>query len=226
MVTISWQASHLLAFWLVRPECGKASPSVAISGQDDSFDYDACLVRVRQGDERAAKDLVAQLHDSVMRIVRGRMPRQICEEDVMQDVFVKMFHKLHQFKGAVPFEHWVSRIAVNTTLNALRGSRVRMELRRADLTDAEDQALDHVASTDDLEDPDRVTASRELLGKLLDRLSPKERMAIELLDIEGHSSDEAAEISGVKAAALRARAARARRKLRNHLKNLLTETSS
>jgi len=216
MVTISWQAPNLFAFWLVRPECGKASRSVAISEQGDSFDYDDCLVRVRQGDERAAKDLVAQLHDSVMRIVRGRIPRQICENDVMQDVFVKMFHKLHQYKGAVPFEHWVSRVAVNTTMNALRGSRVRLELRRADLSEAEDKALDHVALTNDLEDPDRVTAPRELLGKLLDRLGPKERIAIELLDIEGHSSDEAAEISGLKAAALRARAARARRKLRNH----------
>lgn len=189
----------------------------------DSFDYPACLEKVRRGDQRAAEALVAQLHDLVMRIVCGRVPRQVSAQDVAQDVFVKMFHKLHQYQGTVPFEHWVSRIAVNTTLNALRGRRLTLELRRADLTEAEDAALDQMTSEGGDQEPHALTGSRELLGKLLDRLSPKERLAIELLDLEGRTSEEAAEVTGIRAPALRARAARARRKLRGHLEKLLAD---
>ncbi len=187
---------------------------------EEPFDYQSCLERVREDDERAANALVAQLYGLVIRIIRGRAPRQIPEEDVAQEVFVKMFQKLHQFKGAVPFEHWVSRIAVTTTLNAMRGKRTKVELRRADLSENEDQALETLYLTDRTVDPDQLAASRELLSKLLSRLSPKERLAIELLDLEGHTSEEAESLTGVRADALRARAARARRKLREQLNHL------
>ncbi len=229
MLTYSWPTPLFLVTARGIWEAGGNEPSSVNSAHrqsgaaSDVFDYDACLRRVRQHDQRAAEALVAQLHDLVMRIVRGRVPRQLSEQDVAQEVFIKMFHKLHQYQGAVPFEHWVSRIAVNTTLNALRGRRLRLELRRADLSESEDEALNHVVSSDALEDPSRVAGSRELLAKLLDRLNPKERLAVELIDLEGRTSDEAAEISGIRAAALRARVARARRKLREHLDNLLAD---
>ncbi len=220
MVTLFNPSLGPFPFWFSESKDARISAIV-----DASFDYDDCLNRVRQRDETAAKALVEHLHDPVMRIVRGRLSHKLCEQDVMQEVFVKMFRKLHQYKGNVPFEHWVSRIAVNTTINAMRGKRLRVELRRADLTEDEERALDHVAS-DHSTPSDDSAAARELLGKLLDRLSPKERLALELLDIEGHSSDEAAALSGVKAPALRARAARARRRLREHLKNLTNQESS
>ena len=192
--------------------------------KEEPFDYEACLARVRDHDEGAARQLVEQLYAQVIGIVRRRIRQfsHASEEDIAQDVFVKMFHKLHQYKGEVPFNHWVSRIATNTALNAIRGLRNRVELRRADLSESEERALEISTSTGpfDSASPSEASAARELLGKLLDRLSPKERLAIELLDVEGHTSEEAAAISGVRASALRARAARARRKLQSSLIHL------
>ena len=82
-----------------------------------------CLTRVRKQDQDAARSLVEYLYPTVIRIVRGNLPRRADEEDFAQDVFAKMFEKLDQFQGEVPLAHWVSRIAVNHCLNAIRAQK-------------------------------------------------------------------------------------------------------
>ncbi len=76
----------------------------------------ACLERVRQRDEEAARELVAHLYPLVIKIVRSHLPRRVAEEDLAQEIFLKVFANLDQYRGAVPFEHWVSRVAVSTCL--------------------------------------------------------------------------------------------------------------
>src|SRR3989442_13532666 len=101
-----------------------------------------CVDAVRQADEEAARALVCELYPLVMKIVRSHLPRRTDEEDLAQMVFAKIFAHLEQYSGAVPFEHWVSRVAVNTCLNQLRAEKCRPELRWADLNAAEDEALE------------------------------------------------------------------------------------
>src|SRR3569833_720711 len=76
-----------------------------------------CLQRARAGDGEAARRLVEHLYPQVMRIIATKLPRRESAEDLAQDIFLKMFTKLEQYKGNVPFDHWVSRIAVNHCLN-------------------------------------------------------------------------------------------------------------
>src|SRR5204862_3199178 len=106
-----------------------------------SLDMVACLERVRQSDEEAARALVRELYPLVMKIVRSHLPRRTDEEDLAQMVFGKVFAHLEQYAGAVPFEHWVSRVAVNTCLNQLRSEKCRPEVRWADLNEEEAAAL-------------------------------------------------------------------------------------
>src|SRR2546430_5263478 len=76
------------------------------------LDMAACLERVRQRDEEAARSLVRDIYSLVMKIVRSHLPRRIDEEDLSQTVFAKVFAHVDQYSGNVPFEHWVSRVAV------------------------------------------------------------------------------------------------------------------
>ena len=78
------------------------------------FDLASCLERVRRRDQDAARQLVDHLYPLVIRIVRAHLPRRVAEEDLAQEIFLKMFTRLAQYQGAVPFPHWVSRIAVTT----------------------------------------------------------------------------------------------------------------
>ena len=87
------------------------------------------LAQVRAHDEAAARALVERLYPLVARIVRANLPRRDEPEDLMQEVFLKTFSKLEQFSGEVPFEHWVSRLALTTCIDRLRRQKARPELR-------------------------------------------------------------------------------------------------
>src|ERR1043165_2570960 len=136
------------------------------------LDMAACLERVRQSDEEAARALVCELYPLVMKIVRSHLPRRTDEEDLAQMVFGKVFAHLDQYSGAVPFEHWVSRVAVNTCLNQLRAEKCRPELRWPDLSEAEAEVLERGGSTAKGPNPAEHLAARDLAERMLETLSP------------------------------------------------------
>jgi RNA polymerase sigma factor (sigma-70 family) len=179
-----------------------------------SFNLPECLRLVRERDADAARRLVEHLYPQVMRIIATKLPRRESEEDLAQDIFLKMFSKLEQYKGDVPFEHWVSRIAVNHCLNALRAQRSRPEWRWADLTPEQAEVLDAVmTSPSEVPHPANALGARELVDKLLDTLDPPDRYLIRLLELEERSIEEIRQLTGWSSTRIRVRAFRARRKL-------------
>lgn len=189
----------------------------------DSWDANACVARVRQGDESAARELLARLHPLVLTLARAHRPRRTDEEDLVQTVFMKVFTKLDQFSGAVPLEHWVSRIAVNTCLKALRYERVRPEIRLADLTEEEEQVVERLATTEDELPESADASSKELLGRLLDLLSAEDRLVVTLLNLQQKSVAEVRQITGWSAPLVKVRAFRARQKMKRLLEQLMNE---
>ena len=191
---------------------------------DSPFDVQACLVRVRAGDERAAAALVEHLHPLVRRLVRNHLPRRESEEDLMQTSFVKIFHKLgsYQWREGLPFEHWVSRLTVRTCLDALRAERSRPEWRMADLGESETEWLDFVLSRQAAA-PSHSMASdaRAVVTRLLAELSPPDRLVLTLLDLEQRSTLEISQITGWTRAMVKMRAMRARLKLRQVARRLM-----
>ncbi|MEO8429438.1 MAG: RNA polymerase sigma factor [Verrucomicrobiota bacterium] len=188
---------------------------------EGGLDVQSWVRSVQQGDEVAARALFNHLFPLVIKVVRANLPRRTSEEDLVQTVFMKLFAKLDQFSGRVPLEHWVSRIAVNTCLNQISTERVRPELRWADLNEAEERVLQSLASTTDDLEPSHNLASRELVGKLLEALSPADRLVITLMHLEGRTVGEVREITGWNASLVKVRAFRARLKMRKHLEILL-----
>jgi len=189
----------------------------------ENWDANACVARVRQGDESAARALLAQLHPLVLKLVRAHRPRRADEEDLVQIVFMKVFTKMGQFSGAVPLEHWVSRIAVNTCLKAMRYERARPEIRLSDLTEEEEQVVQRLASTqDDL--PESVDAmSRELLGRLLGMLNAEDRLVVTLLNLEQKTVAQVRQVTGWSTPLVKVRAFRARQKMKRLLEQLMNE---
>ncbi|HRT55812.1 MAG TPA: RNA polymerase sigma factor [Candidatus Paceibacterota bacterium] len=167
----------------------------------------------RHGDEPAARRLMAALYPSVMSIIRGRLPRRVAEEDLAQEVFVRFFEKLGSYDGRAPLAHWLSRIAVNVCIDALRAEARRPELRWADLSEAEADALNATVAGTIAEAPD-VAAAGELTTKLLDALDEKDRMIVQMMDLEGRTVREVQELTGWGESGIKIRAFRARRKLR------------
>jgi len=187
---------------------------------DESFDLAACLDRVRQQDQAAARALVEHLYPLVIRIVRSHLPRRVAEEDLAQEVFLKMFTRLDQYKGAVEFTHWVSRIAVTTCIDQLRAQKRRPEFRWADLSEKEAEVLDAVLTSEGSVPASDALASRELVHKLLAQLKPEDRLVLQLLDLEQRSVAEISEITGWNGSLIKVRAFRARGKLKKLFEEL------
>src|SRR5476649_31628 len=187
---------------------------------DEPFDVAGCLQRVRQRDQAAARELVDHLYPMVIRIVRNHLPRRVAEEDLSQEIFMKMFTRLGQYQGAVPFSHWVSRIAVTTCIDHLRAQKRRPELRWADLSEKESQVLDSVITNERDVAPDEAASAKELVHKLLEQLKPEDRLVIQYLDLEQRSIAEISELTGWNPTLVKVRAFRARRKLQRFYREL------
>lgn len=188
---------------------------------EPELDVPACLDRVRHRDEEAARQLLNHLYPLVIKLIRAHLPRRTSEEDLAQTVFMKIFSHIEQYSGAVPLEHWVSRVTINTCLNQLRIEKVRPELRWSDLSEEESHVLETLASTrSELPPSDRI-ASRDLVNRLLERLAPADRLVIQLLHIEERSVDEVKAMTGWNRSVIKVRAFRARQKMKKQLGTLL-----
>jgi len=187
----------------------------------ENWDANACVARVRQGDQSAASELLSALHPLVLKLVRAHRPRRVDEEDLVQTVFMRVFSRLEQFSGLVPLEHWVSRVAVNTCLKALRYERARPEVRLADLTEEEEQVVVMLARTPDDLPESADPWSRELLDRLLGQLSAEDRLVVTWIALEQKAVAEVSELTGWSRPLVKVRAFRARRKLKRLLEQLM-----
>jgi RNA polymerase sigma factor (sigma-70 family) len=184
----------------------------------ESFDEQACLRRLAEGDENAARELLQHFHPFVVRLVRSHLPRRMSEEDLTQMVFIKIFQNFDQYSGKVPLQHWISRITVNTCLNELRAEKRRPEWRLSDFDQETAVAIERLAQTEvDLASPDDERVAKELLQKLLAQLSPEDRLLITLLHLEERSVEEIHALTGWSRAAVKVRAFRARGKMKKLL---------
>lgn len=78
------------------------------------------VAQTLQGDLKAFEELVVRYQRQVFAIVY-RITAQYQEaEDITQDVFLAVFHKLHQFDVSKKFSPWIQKIAVNTCISSLR----------------------------------------------------------------------------------------------------------
>lgn len=176
------------------------------------------LRRVRDRDQAAARELVAQLHPLVARTVQAHRPGREETADLVQEVFGKVFANLEQFRGDSPFPHWVSRITVRVCIDRLRHHRRRPVTLWSELTDDEKRTL---AALERVEPSDpAVGEAGEILARLLAALAPDDRLLITWLDLEQKSVADVAALTGWNRGRVHVKAFRARRRLRKLFETL------
>lgn len=177
------------------------------------------LSRVRAHDELAARELVERLYSLVAPIVHANRPRRDAPEDLMQDVFMKMFSRLDQYRGEVPFERWVARIALNTCLDRLRRQKARPELRWADFTEEEQALFAEIPDENCATDAD-ATSAHALVEKLLAGLPADDAWLLRQIELEQRSIAEVCAVRGWSSGLTRIRLFRARRRLQRLMRQL------
>lgn len=177
------------------------------------------LEKVRLGDEQAARELVERFYPVIAQVVFSHLPRRDEGEDLMQDVFLKVFSRLEQYRGEVPLSHWMRRIAFTTCMDRLRRQKVRPEFSWADLKEGEQAVLESLQAPESAPEPDAADALA-LLNRLLDRLSPKESWLLRQVELENRSIPEICAETGWSSGATRVRLFRARLRLKAEYRKL------
>ena len=198
-------------------------PTASLGGATQAHrepELEALIARVIDHDEAAAGALMDRLYPLVLKVVRAHLPRRLDEDDLTQMVFLKVFKHLGQFAGGVPLEHWVSRIAVNTCLSAMKAERSRPELRWADLSEEGQAVVESLAVEVANPGESDGLAARELVQQLLVQLNPADRLVVTLLHLKEKSVAEVSALTGWTGAGVKVRAFRARKRLQKILKQL------
>lgn len=180
------------------------------------------IAAVLKGDVSAFEPLVVKYQPRVFATARRYARRESEVEDIVQEVFIKAFQKLASFRGDAPFEHWLMRVAVRICYDFLRKHQRNRETALAELSDEEDRWLDSVASSPAGENEDPA-AARALVARLLEQLSPADRLVVTLLEIDGKSVKEIAALTGWSISLVKVRAFRARAKMRKLLGKISRE---
>jgi len=177
------------------------------------------IAAVLAGDSASFEALIVKYQPRVFATARRYARRESEVEDIVQEVFIKAFQKLQGFRGEAPFEHWLMRLAVRTCYDFLRGHQRNRETAFSELTEPETDWLERfVVQPDD--DAENAEAARQLVDKILSRLSPPARLVITLLEIEGRSVKEIAAMTGWSVPLVKVRAFRARAEMRKILKSI------
>ena len=187
---------------------------------DETLDVDDCLRRWKEGSEAAAEEVIQHLYPVISKIVRTHLPRRDDERDLIQEILMKTFAKLHQYKGDAPLSHWVSRLALTTCLDRLRAQKIRPEVRHADLTPDEVDAFNSAWLTGSSPDSSKAIAARDLVDRILSSLSPEDRSLVLMVDLEGRSLQEISETTGWTVSKIKMRLFRIRPQLRQMIQRL------
>ena len=198
----------------MRPLRGKPDPASAApdtAAPAGAATEASLLARAQAGDVGAFEQLSARYADRLFMLLLRLLGDRAEAEDVAQEVMLRAWQGIARFQGRSSYFTWLYRIAVNEANRAL-GKRSR---RPADVSiGAEELRLPAPPAADPARQAEN-TELRQALGRALAELPPPLRTAIVLRDVEGLSTQEAAEIAGVSQAAFKSRLHQARLRVRD-----------
>lgn len=183
---------------------------------------DALVAAAAAGDEDAFEQLFNRHCRQVARIAGRFFSQREQIEEIIQETFTKLYLARNTYHGTheASFRAWLAQIAVNACYDQLRRARRRPEEALGEFTENESRDFTSQlrAARSDIEG---ALVSRDLALKLLTRLSAEDRLVLTLLDVEGFSVAEIAEMTNWSISKVKVRAHRARAHLRRIMRKFL-----
>ena len=169
--------------------------------------------------EQAFVEVVEQYSELAYNVALRMLRNPADAEDAVQEAFISAYKAFPRFRGQSKASTWLYRIVVNACLMKIRKEKSRSKY----LTDT---GFEDMVVPDWRDDPEDAAVNGELRDTIqlgLDQLSPELRTTIVLRDVQGFSTEEAAQILGLSAAAFKSRLHRGRVQLRKHLAEYLAK---
>lgn len=171
------------------------------------INFDSDIIELcRKGDHKAQMQLYStfckRIYNTCYRVLRDTFEA----EESMQESFLKAFSKLDSYTNIVPFEAWLVRVAINTSIDRLR----KKEL---DIINLNENIGYDTLDTDDNEDWEFIQNKVEQVKNAIEKLPDQSRLIINLYLIEGYDHEEIAEILNIAPGTSRIQYMRAKQRL-------------
>lgn len=183
-----------------------APAHISAASSDESL-----VLQAKAGTQEAFRLLVYRYEGRVAATVIGMLGQGAEAEDVGQEVFIRFYQSLSQFKGEAKVSTYLTRIAINLSLNAIK-KRKRKKWLSLGSSDSE-----RVWEIPDANLSEEQRATQAYVQQALQLLDKNSRSVIVLRLIEGYSTKETAEILQIAEGTVLSRLARAQKKLKTVL---------
>ena len=177
------------------------------------------ITLVLKGDQQAYKVLVDRYQSYIFTLAYRLMQSREDAEEVAQDVFVKAYRSLADFKGGSKFSTWLYTIAHNTSITYLRRKKQKILAidDEATFTQLENQESDFKANQ--VEDKSK----KAMVNRAIEMLAPDDAQIITLFYKGDQSLDEIATVMGMETNTVKVRLFRARQKLKEKMEKYFAE---
>jgi RNA polymerase sigma-70 factor (ECF subfamily) len=195
----------------------------ALAGEDGPL-----IAAAQAGDVEAFDTLIRRHQDRVFNQAWRLLGDHDEASDLVQEVFIRVYRKIHLYRGDAAFSTWLYRVTHNLAKNRWkqmerqgRSRTVSLDQPRAE--DDDDRPLDR---PDDSPGPRSMAEGREMLGHLereMQGLGFEHRQVLVLRFVENLSYEEIAEVLGANLGTVKSRICRARQELRRRMEPYLEE---
>jgi RNA polymerase sigma-70 factor, ECF subfamily len=182
---------------------------------DHKNSEEAALVkRVQARDELAFREIVERYQAKVFSIIYGILRNHNDAEDIAQQVFSKIYFSIQNFDFRSSLLTWIYKITVNECYDYLRKKRVRKLVYESDFSEEDALQMENSgAAVESAPAVDDNLARRDLVLKLLSKISEEDRHLILMKEVEGHSVEELSQMTGMNENTIKVKLFRARQKL-------------
>ncbi len=206
--------------WIgIIPERNQPLKSIARLGKvANSISDDSLLDHARNGDQNAFRQLLERHHQSVSLTVSGMLGAGPEIDDVVQEVFIRFYRTMGRFRGDASCKTYLTRIAINTSLDALR----RRKRMRSRFISRDDPMVNLPDPSTDISQSERFDRAN-LINLAMNQLKPHHRSVVVLRLVDGYSTSDTAEILGIAQGTVLSRLSRAITRLRDILGPILEQ---
>ena len=188
---------------------------------------EAKVIRMAQRGDEGAFERLYRLHSGRVYALCMRMLRNPAEaEDSTQEIFLHVYRKIQGFRGASAFSTWLHRVAVNTVLMRIRGSRVEkaalVENKEGNNEESGMARLETGAPDLHLEG----YIDRVIIENAIKQLPPRCKLMFVLYDIQGYAHNEIAKLLGCSVGNAKSQLHKARVRLRKILRPKIDHNES
>ncbi|WP_426701563.1 RNA polymerase sigma factor [Rhodanobacter sp. Col0626] len=194
-----------------------------------ALDDNALVALVREGQREAFRHIMQRCNQRLFRIARSVIGEDSEAEDVLQESYMRAYHKLDSFRGDSTLLTWLTSIVLNEARGRLRKRHHMVGLEQVDMAPDDTHQVIQFPSKFGSEDPS-VSAARAQIRRLLehaiDELPEAFRTVYMMREVEECSVEETANLLEIKPETVKTRLHRARRLLRTSLHGTLASTMS